>query len=113
MSHPDDDTALLRKQKQFLQQVEFELRAVNREVIHRHVPDLNRESFVRLARFVAEVRSLYLEAALAVSQCQPGSTEAEALLLTLGKARRQFEESRDAFAALERAIEQGYVDIKA
>lgn len=113
MSPIDQDADLLRKQKVFLQQVEFELRHINREVIHGHIPDLNRESFFRLAKFVAGLRSHYLEVALAVSQTEPGSAEAEAQMIALGKARRQFDEARDSFAALERAIEQGYVDIKA
>lgn len=106
----DDDSALLRQQKQFLQHVELALRRVNREVIHAHIPDLNKESFVRLAQFVAEARSRYLACALALTGAAP--QEAGQRLVALRDARCMFEESRDAFAALERAIEQGYVDIK-
>ncbi len=109
----DDDSALLRKQKQFLQQIEFELRRINRRIIHQHIPELNRESFMRFASFVAETRSRYLEMALAVSAAKSGSDEAQALIAGLKRERQAFEESSKAFVALERAIEQGYVDIRA
>ena len=113
MHDDDDDSALLRRQQQFLQQVEFELRRINRRIVHAHIAELNRESFVKLAGFVAEVRSRYLQAALALSRCEAGSAEADSVLDTLQRERRAFEESSAAFAALERAIDQGYVDIKA
>ncbi len=113
MQHDDDDSGLLRRQKQFLQQIEFELRRINRRIIHEHIPELNRESFVQLATFVAELRSRYLEAGLTLARLAPGSDEATAVLAQVERDRRAFEESTAAFAALERAIEQGYVDIKA
>jgi len=113
MSDFDDDSGLLRQQRQFLQLVEFELRRVNRKVIHDTVPELNRESFIRLAHFVAEARSRYLAAALRLVGTPAGSEDADNLIATLKRERLGFEESRRAFAALERAIEQGYVDIKA
>ncbi|GIX36068.1 MAG: hypothetical protein KatS3mg126_1847 [Lysobacteraceae bacterium] len=112
MLDQDDDSALLRRQKQFLQQVEFELRRINRRIIHEHIPELNRDRFVALAGFVAEIRSRYLRAALALSAFRPGSAEAEDALAALERERRSFEECVAAFAALERAIEQGYVDIQ-
>ena len=106
-----EEDNLVRKQKAFLQQVEFELRKINRQVIHERIPDLNKESFVRFASFVAETRARYLRAALALVQTPSGSSEAELLLQTLRHEREAFDESRDAFVALERAIEQGYVDL--
>lgn len=109
----DDDSALLRKQKQFLQQMQFDLRQLNRRVIHDRIPDLARDGFVRFAQFVAEARSSYLEVALSLSKLPTGSKEAESALATLKHVREVFEESRDAFAALERAIERGYIDIRA
>lgn len=113
MLDDDDDGALLRRQKQFLQQIEFELRRINRRIIHQHIPELNRDSFIRLGSYVAEVRSRYMEAALALSRCTPGSQQAESVLEQLERERRAFKESSAAFVALERAIDQGYVDIKA
>jgi hypothetical protein len=111
MTDYDDDSALLRKQKHFLQQVEMELRRTNRDSIHRRIPQLNRDSFLRFATFVAEQRTSYLQVALELAQSESGSAESERLLAALRERRLAFEESRDAFAALERTIEQGYVDI--
>jgi len=113
MSDADDDSALLRQQRQFLQQVGFELRHINRTTIHARIPELNRESFMRLATFAAELRSDWLQVALQLSASQHGSSEAAELLATLRERRLAYEEARDAFSALERTIEQGYVDIGA
>ncbi|MCK7593576.1 hypothetical protein [Pseudomarimonas salicorniae] len=108
-----EDSGLLRRQKQFLQQIEFELRQINRGVIHDHIAELNRERFLELARFVAEVRSRYLEAGLALTRVTAGSEEADQALAAVERERRAYEESCAAFSALERAIERGYVDIEA
>ena len=113
MSEYDDDSALLRKQRHFLQQIEMELRRVNREIIHRQIPELDRESFMQLALKVAELRTAYLQVALQLGRTESGSEGAADLLVALGERRVAFEEARDAFAALERTIEQGYVDIQA
>lgn len=113
MYDDEDDAGLLRRQKQFLQQIEFELRRINRRIIHQHIVELNRESFIQLATFVAEVRSRYLQAGLALAKHRPGSQEAATALADVERERRAYEESSVAFSALERAISQGYVDIKA
>jgi hypothetical protein len=113
MTDYDDDSALLRKQRHFLQQVEMELRKVNREIIHRRIPELNRESFMRLALKVAELRTSYLQVALKLSRSDGDPALADPLLEELRGRRLAYEEARDAFAALERTIEQGYVDIEA
>lgn len=111
MTDYDDDSALLRKQKHFLQQIEMELRRTNREIIHQRIPQLDRDSFLRFGKFVAEQRTNYLQVALQLAQSQSGSAESERLLADLRERRLAYEESREAFAALERTIEQGYVDI--
>lgn len=113
MSDYDDDSALLRKQRHFLQQIEMELRRVNREIIHRQIPELNRDSFMQLALKVAELRTAYLQLALQLGRTDSASDDARSLLAALRERRTAFEEARDAFAALERTIEQGYVDIQA
>jgi len=111
MSLRDDDSALVRKHEQFLQQLEFELRKINRQIIHEHVPELNRASCLRLAKFVAEARSRYLKIALRLSSESIDTEESHQLVRQLKQERQSFEESRRAFIALERAIKQGYVDI--
>jgi hypothetical protein len=102
----DEETSRIRKQQKFLADVEQSIAEVNRRVIHARIDRLDRASFVALAGRVAELRASYLEAALAAV----GSAGSEAFV-ALRQQRKVFEEAMAAFAALERAIERGYVDI--
>ncbi|MCE2944676.1 MAG: hypothetical protein ACK5VV_04670 [Lysobacteraceae bacterium] len=102
----DEESTRIRKQQKFLQDVEHAITDANREIIQAHIPHLDRASFVAFATRVAELRAEYLKAALSVSQ------NSDAVEYTALRARREaFEEAKAAFAALERAIERGYVDI--
>src|SRR5690554_6113787 len=107
----DDDAALLRRQRQFLHEVEQSIREANREIIHGQIPELNKERFVQFALVVARLRASYLQAALDLSHSE-GESEGSAVAgETLRDHRCAYEEARDAFEALQRAIERGYVDI--
>jgi hypothetical protein len=103
----DEDSAQLRKQQRFLHEVEVAIRDANRRIIHERVPDLDRQRFVTFATFVARLRADYLAEALAVQQAADQAQAVE----SLRQRRRAFDEARDAFAALERAVERGYLDI--
>jgi hypothetical protein len=106
----DQESAQIRQQQKFLHDVESGIRDANRRLIHAKIPNLNRQSFVAFATAVAALRAEYLEAALALANAQ--GDEAKGMVLrTLRTRREAFEEARDAFAALERAIERGYVDM--
>jgi hypothetical protein len=109
MQDHGDDAALLRRQRTFLEQIERSIRAVNRETIHETIPELDRDSFVRMALRVARLRAGYLQVALAAEGESDGETAAWARRLR--EHREAFEEARDAFDALQRAIERGYVDV--
>ena len=102
-----DDTALLRRQRAFIDDIERNIRAANREILHARIPELDQESFVRLAHHVARLRASYLESALAAE----GSSDAASWVNALRDQRQAYEEAREAFDALQRAIERGYVDI--
>jgi hypothetical protein len=106
----DDDTAQLRKQQRFLHEVEVAIREANRKLIHERIPDLDRQRFVTFATFVAQLRAEYLAAALSM-QSTLDAAEREKAVASLRMHRRAFNEARDAFAALERAVERGYLDI--
>ncbi len=107
----DREEAFLRKQRHFLDEVEREIRHLNREIIHAVVAPLERGCFLDLARIVAHRRLDYLRLAIALSRCGPSEEQAEAVLERLPAARKHYFESREAFAALERAIERGYIDV--
>ena len=105
----NEESQLIRRQQKFLQEVEDSIREANRAIIGARIPNLNRQSFVAFATFVAHLRADYLAAALEFQNGE-GNDGAAALKALRGQ-RKAFEETRDAFAALERAIERGYVDM--
>ena len=105
----DMDSHGLAAQRQFIEQLEMAIAVANREVIHQHVPNLNRETFQQLAVMVAKFRAAYLEAAIKLAS-SPGSCD-DGCVQELKRKRELYDEGRAAFEALERAIERGYVDI--
>jgi hypothetical protein len=107
MDDQTDDTALLRRQRTFIDEIERSIRAANREILHQRIPQLDQQSFVKMAHHVARLRASYLEAALA-SESDPSTASWVTLLR---EQREAYEEAREAFDALQRAIERGYVDI--
>ena len=109
--HDLDDEQLLRQQRFFLAELERDIRRINREIIHERIPKLSRQCFVELGRGVAERRAEYLRQAIELGRSAPGSAEQAAALAAMPGLRHNYHESREAFAALERAIERGYIDI--
>jgi hypothetical protein len=107
MDEHTDDTALLRRQRTFIDEIERSIRSANREILHARIPELDQQSFVRMAHHVARLRASYLEAALAAED----DPDAAGWVSRLRDQREAYEEARDAFDALQRAIERGYVDI--
>ncbi|MEX2571808.1 MAG: hypothetical protein WD737_10970 [Gemmatimonadota bacterium] len=106
-----DDRELLLRQRKFLHDIEQGIRQANQEIIHERIPELTRERFVEFALVVARLRASYLQASLEVSRGVPDLSEPAALCSALKPHRVAYEEARDAFEALQRAIERGYVDI--
>ncbi|MBV8536886.1 MAG: hypothetical protein JO128_14905 [Alphaproteobacteria bacterium] len=105
----DMDSRDLAAQRQFLEQLNLAVAIANREVIHKHIPNLNKETFQQLAVMVAKSRAEYLDAAIKLAN-SPGACDGDCLA-DLKRKREVYDEGRAAFEALERAIERGYVDI--
>ncbi len=103
------DKATRRKLAAFLEQVEVAIFTANREVIHRAIPDLDRDSFVRFAVSVAEARASYAKLALALTH--NGQVPSKADLDRLKAARETYEELTHAFEATHRLIKRGYSSI--
>jgi hypothetical protein len=101
----DEESTRIRRQQKFLQDVEHAISDANRQIIHAQIPRLDKASFVAFATRVAELRADYLKAAIGVATGDGGDFTA------LRDRRERFEEAKAAFAALERSIERGYVDI--
>jgi hypothetical protein len=105
------DQALLdktsrRRLARFLEQIEVAIFAANREIIHRAIPGLDRDSFVRFAVVVAEARAAYVKLGLELSK--KGHAPPAEELARLREARETYEELLHAFEATHRIIKRGY-----
>jgi hypothetical protein len=69
---------------------------------------LNCDTFLKLARTASEMRAAYIKKGISLAgQSNPTREQIE----ELARMRAAFEETRDAFDALERLIERGYVNV--
>jgi hypothetical protein len=102
---------LARRQKQALAFIDKAIQPINREIIRKAIPGLNRDKYIEFAAVVAELRADYLAAALAyfVEQRRGGADDAGAIQALKAK-REAYEEALAAYEALHRALERGYVD---
>lgn len=106
-----DDQTQLRRQRHFLEELERDIWTANRQIINDEIPALSRQCFMALGRLVACKRAAYLQKSIELTRLEPDSPEAAAVFAALPALRIAYSEARDAFAALERAIQRGYIDI--
>ncbi len=108
-----DMDEVLAKNQRFLRETEQAIRITNNEVIHKQVPPITSERMLTFSEAVAKLRAQYIEAAFTFAEAKhAGGAEGAADIDELGLCRRRFEEARDAFIALQRAIEFGYVAVE-
>ncbi len=112
MKEPLDDYHKLIEQKRFLGEVEQGIRFVNREIIHKRIPSLNKDAFLSFAVAVGRLRARYLEAAFRLSVNEHGDPPDPVEIDELRRRREMYEEARNAFESLRDAIEKGYVDVQ-
>ena len=97
----------IKAHRHFVSNIEQSIRLANREVINPLIDPFTHERILAFAVEVAKLRGAYLKAALDVGQrkkARPEPSQLKAL-------REEFEEAREAFAALMTAIEREYVDL--
>lgn len=105
-----DEDRLLRRQRHFLLGLERDIRRINNRILHERLPGLDRGAVLGLAERVAFLRSEYL--GLVMELCaRPIAEVDEPAVRRVAGARKLYDEGRTAFAALERAIECGYIDL--
>ena len=98
--------------RRFLLEVEQAIRLTNNEIIHKTIPPINSERMITFAIAVAKLRAKYIEEALRFVDVKPTDDAATTHeIAALNVCRNQFEAARDAFVALQRAIELGYVTV--
>lgn len=103
-----DDQAR-RRIMQFLQTMETAVLEANCEVIGKQLPQLNDETFLRMAVRVAELRADYVAAGIALAEHRHPPAPAVDKLV---QHRRAYEEMVAVFEAAQRVIERGYVKLK-
>jgi len=107
MKQMDDE---LEKNRRFLLEVEQGIRLANNEVIHDKIPPVTTERMLSFAVSVAKLRLNYIEGAFTFADTKlPSGDSGEAQVKALRLHRERFEESRNAYLALQRAIEIGYI----
>ena len=97
----------LRSHCHFVSEVEQAIRLANHEVLNPIVSPLTEEKVISVAVHVAQRRAAYLSAALDLAKSEDEQPSGD----KLRTLRREYEESRDAFAELMTTIERGYVDL--
>ncbi|GAB4362571.1 MAG: hypothetical protein Kow00114_17910 [Kiloniellaceae bacterium] len=98
-----------RQLTNFLNELDLGIRAANQEIIHKRIPDLDRDKALIFATMVARLRADYLDAAF--KHCTPGEQPDPKVIQDLRNKRLIYEEAKEAFQALRHAIEVGYIDI--
>ncbi len=105
------DRQRLRAEQIFFEELEQGVRTANREIIGARIPELNKDKIHALAVMVGRLRASYLELAFQLCAAGDGAAPDATIIEGLRARRRMFEEARDAYEALRRAVERGYIDI--
>ena len=92
-------------------ELEHAIKSINRELIGGATGAITRAAFTDVARMVACLRARHLERVLALGQrCASSGIDTEAAL-ELKRLREAYIEAMEGFAALEHALQRGYVSL--
>jgi hypothetical protein len=102
------DSSRSQRIRHFLENMDAAILEANCEVIGRELPNLDRDSFLRMAVRVAELRADYIRAGLKMSESRhPDSST----VTDLARLRAAYEEMLAVYEAAERVIERGYAKL--
>ncbi len=104
------DAADQRRLRGHLEQIDYTAFAANQAVLGQAAGALDLGAVQRLAVTVAGARAQWIKAALELSETGHAPTRDE--IRTLSDRRNAFEELREAYEGMRRAIERGYVAYK-
>ena len=103
----------INKNRRFLLQVERTIQVANNEVIHKQIDPITADRMLSFAAAVAKLRANYIELAFKFADAKHvGGDEGISEIEALDLHRKRFEIARDAFIALQRAIELGYITVE-
>lgn len=108
---PELDPQEQRQLRGYLEQIDYATFAANREVLGQALQNIDTAKFGRLAVSAAQARARWVTAAIAMSNKPEGMTADDVNKLAV--LRLAFEELTDAYEALRRMVERGYVSYKA
>jgi hypothetical protein len=92
-------------------ELETTIREVNHELISASTGAITRRAFTDVARMVAGLRARYLQSVLKLGEdALHGSIDTDTAL-TLKSLREAYTEAVEGFAALEHALQRGYVSL--
>ena len=104
---PPDEVAARRLHHE----LEQTIRAVNHELISASTGTITRSAFTSVARMVAGLRGRYLQRVLRLGDAaQQDQIETDAAL-ELKPLREAYTEAVEGFAALEHALQRGYISL--
>jgi len=106
-----NDPHAQRKMRGLLEQIDYTAFASNKAVIGQAVGDLDASRMQRLAVAAAAARARWVAEALAIADAGPGAAGAQVAKLT--EMRTAFLELSEAYEALRRMVERGYVTYRA
>ena len=101
----------LTRNTRFLKEIEHNIRITNNRVIHQKVEPITSERMLSFADAVANLRAEYIQEAFVFADMEHTDGTGVAAIEKLDSCRRRFEVAREAFIALQRAIELGYAKV--
>lgn len=94
-----------------LEQIDYAAFAANKEVLAKYIDHADLQRFQRLAISAAQARARWVAAAIAVAEKSEAATPDDIANLT--SLRTTYEEFTDAYEALRRMVERGYLPYSA
>ncbi|CAN5735661.1 hypothetical protein BH11PSE1_BH11PSE1_03760 [soil metagenome] len=106
----DDDPHAQRRMRGQLEQIDYTAFASNKEVIGAVLGFADSQKFQRMAVAAAMARAQWVKEALALSETISPSHEQ---ISRLGRLRQAYEELAEAYEAMRRMVERGYLPYRA
>ena len=106
----DTDPQDQRRLRGLLEQIDYSAFVANREVIGQMIPKLDAAMFHKLAVLTATARAKW--AVESLRQSESGAPSTPDQIARLAAARTAYEELGEAYEALRRMVERGYITIR-
>jgi hypothetical protein len=108
---PELDPHEQRQLRGYLEQIDYATFAANREILGKALQNVDAAKFGRLAISAAQARARWVNAAMAAADKAESMTAEDVAKLSV--LRSAYDELTEAYEALRRMVERGYVSYKA